>query len=359
MNATWTERLETVLHQLAQHQYPAAWEGLAELERTHPQQPTVYQLQGNVLFITQRYAQALECYFKALALAPDNAHILADTGSTLHMLGRFAPAHTYLRAALTWQLHAPRVIASSTAPPSLPFHDLQAAEQCLWQVLAGLAQAGIHAFATSGVLLGLVRQGGLLPFDKDLDIGIPANEARAAMEWLQQRGWRRTATPKGMTAPIMLHNAQGLALDLCLFRVEANTGQTIGGFWFNGVPEGWQRITCYPMLELHTTASPCGPVWTLREPERWLEALYGPDWRIPDPNFDTIISAHNMRGFSLITQCYALSRLYGHWLNRRYGKALSIARACVRQLPNDFLLQHILAHVQHQVAATPCEVAST
>lgn len=342
-NDVYLKSLPQIAACLAQHGFQAAWDLLAEMQQQLPENAAVFHLQGNMLFETGRYAEAIKSYFHALAMTPNDARLLADTGSAWQMLANFPQALTYYRAALTWQLCEPQTF-SAPAQPTIEF-DKAHAEQQLWQVLAQLAHAGIHAFATSGVLLGLVREGHLLPFDKDLDIGLPFNELEAAKTLLLADGWRLLPSPKGMQTPIMLGHPNGMALDLCAFRVEPETGQTVSGFWVEGTPPEWHRVTVFPTLNLVKRASPYGPVWHLREPESVLTALYGPDWRIPDPDFDTVVSAYNQRGFSLITHCYAASRLYWHWSNGRHRKALSIARHSLRQLPDDGLLQQANAYL--------------
>lgn len=331
-----------------QNGFQAAWDLLAERQRQAPHQTAWVHLQGNLLFEVGQYAAALERYESALQMTPNNARLLADAGSALHMRAYFPEALRYYRAALTCQVNAPDYWPPMPSTAAVLNH--AEAEQLLWQVLASLAKAGLHAFATSGVLLGLEREGRLLPFDKDLDIGLPFNELEAAKALLLQQGWVLAPAPKGLQTPLMLaHPQKGMSLDLCGFRVEPETGQTISGFWVKDAPKKWQRITVFPTLHLIQKASPCGAVWHLREPEAVLAALYGPDWRIPDPDFDTVVSAYNQRSFSLITQCYAVSRLYWHWINGRYQKALSIARHSLRQQPDDPLLrqteEYLTAHV--------------
>src|SRR5690606_29758848 len=157
------------------------------------------------------------------------------------------------------------------------------------RVLAQLADAGVHAFATSGTLLGLVREGHLLPFDKDLDIGLPFAEMRAAIDVLLRSGWQHARAPKGMVNPVMLHDGQGLSLDLCGFVAEPGSGVALGGFWLKDAPDDWQRITQYPVMQLRQQRCPSGQsVWAVTDPDAWLASLYGPDWHIPDPDFDTV-----------------------------------------------------------------------
>lgn len=333
--------------ELQQGQLKQAWERLTALIQEHGQHAAIYGLQGSVLAAAGQHEQALACFRAALALTPDDGQLLASAGGCLHLLGRLPEALQCFRSALQVQcITSLRLIQ----PPPLPTFDSNAAEQRLWQVLAQLAEAGVHAFATSGTLLGLVREGHLLPFDKDLDIGLPFSEMQAATDVLLRNGWQPIRAPKGMVNPVMLHDGQGLSVDLCGFMAEPGSGAALGGFWLKDAPTDWQRITQYPVLKLQRQRCPSGQsVWAVTDPDAWLASLYGPDWRIPDPDFDTVIAAYNLRGFALLTQCYAFSRIYARWLQGRLKKAAALTRQALRHLPQDALLlqiQHCLAAQQ-------------
>ena len=324
-----------------------AWALLQQLAQTHPRQAVVPRLQGTVLSATGQHALALEHYRAALALAPHDGLTLASAGGCLHLLGDLPAAVQHYRGALQSQCGAPLRIE---VPPQ-PSFDSAAAAQRLWQVLPQLASGGIHAFATAGTLLGLVREGRLLPFDKDLDIGLPFNQMQAAVTLLLGSGWQRTSAPRGMVNPVMLDDGQGLSLDLCGYLAETDGGPALGGFWLQGAPADWQRVTQFPVLHLHKQHPPSGTVWTVTDPEAWLAALYGPDWRIPDPDFDTVISARNLRGFAVVTQCYAFSRIYEAWLQGRLHKAAALTCQSLRHLPDDALLLQVREHLAAQQAA--------
>lgn len=332
-----------------QGQLDKAWALLGSLAEMNPEHTVVRRLQGIVLTAADQHIQALTYYRAALALAPHDGVTLAAAGWSLQLLGQLPLAVQHYRAALAEQCAKPLRVGT---PPRKKF-DSTRAEARLWSVLVELARVGIHAFATSGTLLGLVREGRLLHFDKDLDIGLPFAEIEAAATYLLQRGWYRATASLNMINPVMLHDGQGLSLDLCGFKVEPESGITLGGFWLKDAPASWQRVTEYPTLNLHQQHRPEGAIWSVTAPEIWLATLYGPDWRIPDPNFDTVIAAHNLRGFSLLTQCYAFSRIYECWLQGRLHKAQALVAHSLRHLPEDALLlqiQQLLARQMGELA---------
>lgn len=219
--------------------------------------------------------------------------------------------------------------------------------QLVWRTLASLAAEGVHAFATAGTLLGLERDGCLLAHDKDIDIGLLASELPAADRLLRAAGWRRSEVGHSFVNVISYQDpVTGMELDLLGFARERGSDKLLGGFWLEGVPWAWQRVLEYPMPDaLRHAPSPAGPIWRLPDPDAWLSALYG-DWRSPDEDFDSVISARNLRGFALLTQCYAFSRVVLRWQNMELSKALSLTRQILRRhTPDDPLLLRVDARL--------------
>lgn len=312
--------------------------------RYQPNNAPAFALLGRAKELQGELEEAAQAYRQALAL--DASEVSAESGlaRVLMSQGELPEAVVHFRQALALRLQRNTV---TVAPAALPRFDLPDNERLLWQTLAQLAKAGVHAFATAGSLLGLEREGALLAFDKDLDIALPFSEMETACACLRTQGWAEQVNRMGLVNPrAFLHAASGIFLDLCGIGVEAETGQVIGGFWQAGLPWVWQRITEYPSpLSLHQVRRLEGWVWVLDQPAAWLDALYG-DWRTPDPDFDTVIAAYNLRGFTLLTQCYAFARIDEHWRRGALKKALSLTRHSLRHLPEDTLLRQVATHLE-------------
>lgn len=217
----------------------------------------------------------------------------------------------------------------------------------LWHALAALAQGQVDAFATAGTLLGLEREGRLLAHDKDIDIGVPLSQLAKADRILRASGWHRT----GMGHRFVNHfaytdPASRIELDMLGFLPAAAGKKWLSGFWLEDIPWAWQRVAAYPAPGILVRRdSPAGPVRALPDPDAWLTSLYG-DWRTPDTGFDTVISARNLVGFSLLTQCYAYSRILIRWLNAETFRALSLTRQVLqRHAPQDKLLLRVEKHL--------------
>lgn len=269
-------------------------------------------------------------------------------GTVVWRRGALPEALECFRAALKKLIEAPPP-PRPVPPPPTPL-DNAAYLAALWPALHALAEAGVQAFAHAGTLLGLTRDGRLLPFDKDMDIGILVDAMPAVDTALRTLGWQRGPNefPFANLAGYR-HPGSGAWLDVCGFAVEPGTGLWLGGFWLPGIAREWQRISEYPDPALKQVASPAGAVWAVADPDAWLTAMYG-DWRTPDPDFDTIISSRNQRGFALLTQCYAFFRLARRWTEGDLSRALPLARQIRRQLPDDALLAEAVGILE---TATP------
>lgn len=305
--------------------------------RYAPESVPSLALLGNALDKLWRYTEASAAYEQALQLDP--ICLPAWQGLTKQALvrGDLNACLSYGRKMLALVLQRSLTLAK---PSTNSRFDDPRIEAVMWRTLSVLAAAQIHAFPVSGTLLGLVREGHLLPFDKDLDFGLPFDEMATACSCLIANGWvevnqdLRLVNPRGF-----YHPKHKVALDLCGFLVDTSREVVIGGFWQNSQPWSVQRVTEYPFpLRLKQVHRPEGYVWSLEDPEAWLVAVYGADWKIPDPDFDTVLAAKNLRGFSLLTQCYAFMRISRYWQDGRLSKALATTRHCLRHLPDDPLL---------------------
>lgn len=324
----------------------AAWQLLQRLADEYPPHFLVQRLLGATLQQAGHTDEALQAYLDAAALAPDDGQSHTGAANCLQSRGELERALHHYREALRCQCALPLL-----APPAVDHggFDYRSAEAKLWQVLVSLTAAGVHAFPSSGTLLGLVRDGHLLPFDKDLDLGLPFAEMERAERCLAEAGWKPVVTMQGLVNPREWRDADGLSLDLCGFLPDSANNVLIGGFWFQSPSHPWSRITEFPELRLQALERPEGRVWQLAEPELVLRAFYGEAWRQPDPNFDTVIAAENMRGMSVLTQCYAFARLYTHWFRQRFDKAGAMVGHCLRHLPEDRLLLQAAQLLQIQI----------
>lgn len=249
-------------------------------------------------------------------------------------------------------------IPKPVSPDQMPLNtfDAKKAEEKLWEVLAGLKSAGVKAFPVAGTLLGLVREGSLLPFDKDIDIGIWMEDFRDTCRFFLECGMRPTPmTPRYDNYASYIDPASQIVFDICGMRREPEHMRMVGGFWLYNKPPSYQRVTHFPWIDLVEMERPSGTVWWLKHPEVMLEAIYD-DWRTPKPEWDTIISGCNLQAVTLQVRCYAFTRLLNHWLSGDILKASRYLDQLVVRMPSDELVlrsQSVLKQLSQKMRASP------
>lgn len=287
-------------------------------------------------------------------IAPDNPRLLQLTGEMLRRTHRLPEAVDYYRQGLEKLIELPPPRDKSAADAESTFA-VERHEDTLWEMLAQLKTAGVQAFAAFGTLLGLVRDGQLLPFDKDVDICIPYNQMQQATDCMEKNGWSEVKNSMGMVSPrAFSHPKKGLAVDIFALSFDPEEQAIVTGFIMPKVPWEWNFLMAFPPMKLKQTQRPHGSVWELEDPEAFLAAEYGPGWREPDPYFATFGGEHNLVSFSWLTQCYAYIRLFIYWGKGSFKKMDALLYHMCRHQPDDELLQKTQAkvteHLKNEIA---------
>lgn len=301
----------------------------------------IYLKPGNMVKANPYIQQALE-------LAPRAAGPHCSMGALQQRLGNLPEAVEQFRTALKLQLKAHVDVARATAKKA-PFR-VDDAEGLLWRTLALMARNGVHMFAAFGSLLGLTRNGALFAHDKDIDSGVPFSEMERAVAILCRNGWIEANHSFGFSNPrAMYHAGARISMDVSGFVIDEQSGKALtAGAWMPGLPKEWNMIFEFDRIELEKRPVPKGEgsAWCMRHPEAWLQAIYG-NWQVPDKNFDTMVRAHNIRGFSLLAKCFAYSRIFEHWSNGNLPRAIALARHTLTREPGDALIQKVVSRLNH------------
>lgn len=161
------------------------------------------------------------------------------------------------------------------------------------QVLLRIRDAGVEAFLAYGTLLGAVREGALIGHDSDADLGYVSRHSHPLDVILESFRVQRHLTDLGYDT----YRYSGIA-----FKVDVIEGDgfrrgldVFGGFIAE--PVGDQPPMLYLMGEIGSpfeldwiyplsTATLEGRTFPVPgQPEKLLEATYGPGWRVPDPAY--------------------------------------------------------------------------
>lgn len=281
---------------------------------------------------------------------PDNPHMLQLTGEMLRRTHRLPEAVDYYRQGLEKLIELPPPRDKSAADAESTFA-VERHEDTLWEMLAQLNAAGVQAFAAFGTLLGLVRDGQLLPFDKDVDICIPYNQMKQATDCMEKNGWSEVKNSMGMVSPrAFSHPKKGLAVDIFALSFDPEEQAIVTGFIMPEVPWEWNYLMKFPPMDLKQTQRPHGKVWELKQPEGFLHAVYGNSWKEPDPYFASFGGEHGLIRFSYLTQCYAYIRLFIYWGKGSFKKMDALLYHMCRHQPDDEVLQNARTTVQQHLA---------
>lgn len=295
---------------------------------------------------TNRAAEALSCAAKVYTHVQGDfykAHWAHVLGSANFMLLDLLSAQSHFENSLN---HLMTLAKSGKVPPQKKDPEVRQsgnnvfvsgkAETLLWTTCAQLADQGIPAFPYAGTLLGLVRNNRLLESDKDIDIAVWMESWGACCAALEQAGWVRSSMRIDYANyRDYIHPELGITLDVCGLQ-KISDQQITGGFALPGYSSEYQRISVFPSFDLVQRATEYGKVWFPRQPEIILTAFYG-DWRTPNPYWDTVVSALNLKHFSLLVRCYAYHRLVQNWLTGDLTKAWSYAHQVALKDPDDML----------------------
>lgn len=341
---------------------------LDPLKNEHPLSPDIARLWCSLAMRTGRavdvpaYAAKIYAYVRSDFHKAHWAHV---SGTASFVLLDLSSAHTHFTDALN---HLMVLAKAGKVPPRKEQTELLQtvenvfvsgeAEKLLWMTCAELARLDIPAFPFAGTLLGLVRNGCLLDFDKDLDIAVRMEFWSACCAALEQAGWVRSSMRIDYANyRDYVHPELGVTLDVC--GLQARGKQIIGGFALPDYPDEYQRVSVFPEFDLTQRKTDYGAIWFPRRPEIILTAFYG-DWRTLNPNWDTVVSALNLENFTLLVRCYAYHRLVQHWLTGNLAKAWCYTHQIALKDPDDVLalrsrqwLERALTRLKREIPAWP------
>lgn len=341
---------------------------LEPLKTEHPLSPDVARLWCSLAMRTDRagnvpaYAAKIYAHVQGDFHKAHWAHVL---GTASFILLDLSTAHAHFTYAVN---HLMALAKSGRIPPhkeQTKLHQTDVnvfasgvAEKLLWTTCAELATLNIPAFPFAGTLLGLIRNGCLLDFDKDLDIAVQMEFWDTCCAALEQAGWARAPMRiEYANYRDYIHPELGVTLDVC--GLQARGKQIVGGFALPGYPDEYQRVSVFPKFDLTQRSTEHGEVWFPRQPEKILTAFYG-DWRTPNPNWDTVISACNLENFTQLVRCYAYHRLIQRWLLGDLAKAWCYAHQIVLKDPDDVLalrsrqwMERAMTRLNREIPAWP------
>lgn len=164
------------------------------------------------------------------------------------------------------------------------------------EVLGALKKAGVDAFPVYGTLLGAVRGGKLIGHDSDADLGYVSEHTYPVDVVLESFRLQRALADMGYR--ISRYSGAAFKVDVVEADGSVRGLDVFGGFlgWgmlhlMGEIRTPFKREWIFPLgtttLEGRVLPAPANP-------DEFLKATYGPDWRVPDPayKFGTPLSTH-------------------------------------------------------------------
>jgi tetratricopeptide (TPR) repeat protein len=294
---------------------------------------------AKLYFLQRDYAKAEQYFHRLIAIDPYDQSAIDHLIECLFSRGAFKESLEFIRSSLQDRLNGQ---LTNSSKPIHPDCDQAENEKLLWSTLVALAQAGVHAFPTSGTLLELQREGNVRSIDEDLEIGLPYSEMALACTCLKQLGWNEQNTHRRLTNPrSFTHSQSANTLNLSGFALEEGSQNVVSGFWQDGLAWHQQGVTVYPKnFALQQKQLNTGIVWEVVHVDEFLTALYG-DWRCTHTDFYRTWCTKNLRSYTEMLQMRTLNCLRQSWSEKQFKKALKLAEQHLSYVPDDHLILRI------------------
>lgn len=311
------------------------------------------------------FEEALASCRHSLAIAPECWEAHVTMGTTLNAVGQFEPSLGSMRRAVALLLQMyrnldvpPRAESLDCSQSKTPMR-VTDAKEVLDVLRTRLDAVSIPWCLFAGTLLGVIRDGDLLPYDKDMDIALACDvDRKQLIQLLTADGEFRLASRlnRGLQNShiydmCFMHARHHVTVDLFFLHPDGQDHFLVG------TDHPGQPVLCRISrfdIGLRDWRDELWPVPI--QHERYFCDVYGADWQQPDPYYDTTISNPSRIAEAIpFVLCYGYARLFAHLRNCKW----QAAKAYCKQLRNrivDPLLDEVEQWVEQRIAfpVPPC-----
>ncbi len=312
-----------------------AFDLMQQLKNEYPDSVEVNILYTECLSYLGLYDEAKDIY-KKLLLITKEISAYSNTAYQYIETGDFKEAMEYI------QMWLELFVAQTPKAKSLAqgFMSIDAANESLLILKKTLDNMQIPFMLTAGTLLGIYRDGSILPHDKDYDIWMPFSTPKAELiKLLAKHGFihDRGGNDWNISFRDTRHEA---VFDIFFVKPENNKLVWAVSKMKNKILYFHNSITGISSIEY------LGVSFNIpKNPEIILAEFYGADWIVPKPNYNTLILGENIDdkyGLGLILGYnHCLSNCVKGFYKKAHGLCLQIL-----SVHEDELLERVKAHIE-------------
>lgn len=250
--------------------------------------------------------------------------------------GEMKDAETAIKAAISKSISEIKAGTMRFAKKEQTHMSVSDGNDVLRDVCEVLQRNNINYFLDGGTLLGIMRDGDLLPYDKDMDIGIfPETTPEQVYSLFENRKGYTCKRPESAYEEeqqhwniVVINTEKNITIDLFYFHKIDNC--LWNGFYNPYHPVMWRRSIFELAKHTHQGAYFMVP----EDYKIYLSEMYGEKWMVPDQYFQSAVSALNLHPNCVaVSQVFGLLKVYDALCLADYAKANSIFNQVQRCAP--------------------------
>ncbi|MFT5588869.1 MAG: tetratricopeptide (TPR) repeat protein [Bradyrhizobium sp.] len=328
------------------------------LER-NPHRIEAHRNLGNALRDLGQFEEAVASHRRVLESLPRDADAHNALSIALKDFGQFGLSLDSVRQAVALKLQQHRSRAEAPSDVLFDRHRPKApmpvtkARETLDIIKARFETGAIPWCLFAGTLLGVFRDGDLLPYDKDVDIALPCTVDRQQLTQLltadgefqlsnRFSGGVRDAHIYDM---LFVHTRHHIGVDLFFWHPDGEDHFLVG-------PDHprqpvLSRIDRFDLGVRDWRGSP----WPIPvQSERYFRNVYGDCWQQPDPYYDTIVSSPSRIAASMpVVLCYGYEKLFSHFRERNWQATIAYCTQLQKRVV-DPLVEEVAGWAQQQLS---------
>lgn len=221
-------------------------------------------------------------------------------------------------AVSLWQFcYEKKLVKLAPTPRRQKKYTNRLASQALIDFKSQMDAMNVSFFLISGTLLGCIRENALLRHDKDIDIGIWAQENLEQLIAKLRTSGYFYILPNHNSNIIVIRHVNSVTIDIFVHH------RDVCSYWHAGGKSRWDNTP----FELAYQSFLGDKYLIPRDYERYLTENYGVDWRIPKVDFDSALDTPNMQ---IVDKKAMMIYLYKkmfvlHFLDKKSSKRYLVA----------------------------------